>query len=179
MATIQLQNAPFIRKYFYVTGAFGEQRPNHVHTGLDLAPQGYQGSLYAIDDFTVIRKGYEAGGYGHYFIAANSSGVMYLYAHLDREAPSVGSYYNKHDYIGEAGSSGSSTGVHLHLAMQYGSTWKFSNDINDYINPTVYLDGINNVATYADRYYYDGTPSPSKGTKHKFPWFIYQNNSDF
>ena len=177
MADIQVSNAPYINKWFYVTGAFGEPRGSSVHRGLDLAPAGYAGSLYAIDDFTVIYSGVDGSGYGNYFIAKNSANMMYLYAHLASIAPTVGTHFNLHDYIGEAGMTGSATGVHLHLEMQAGTTWQYQAPLSTYTNPCTYLTGINNVATYSDRYYYDGTPSPPTPTtkKKKFPWFIYQN----
>lgn len=174
MADIYVNNAPFINKWFYVTTAFSES-----HKGIDLAPTGYSGSLYAIDDFTVIETGTPTTGYGNYFIAKNNSNVMYLYAHMSSIPPSVGTHFDKWQYVGESGTTGTSTGVHLHLEMQRGTTWNYSAPFSSYINPTSYLTGINNVATYSDRYYFDGTPIPPTPTptgKHKFPWFIYQNN---
>lgn len=177
MADIQVSNAPYINKWFYVTGAFGEPRGSSVHRGLDLAPVGFSGSLYAIDNFTVQYVGFDSTGFGNYFIANNGSGMMYLYAHLSSIPPAVGTYIPIHGYVGEAGQSGSATGVHLHLEMQRGTTWQYQAPLSTYTNPCTYLTGINNVATYSDRYYYDGTPSPPTPTnkKHKFPWFIYQN----
>lgn len=174
MADIQVNNAPYINKWFYVTGAFGEPRGSSVHRGLDLAPTGYAGSLYAIDDFTIQYVGFDSTGFGNYFIANNGSGMMYLYAHLASIPPSVGTHIPIHGYIGEAGMTGSATGVHLHLEMQAGTTWQYQAPLSTYTNPCNYLTGINNVATYSDRYYYDGTPTPTT-KKHKFPWFIYQN----
>lgn len=182
MADIQVANAPFIQKWFYVTGAFGEPRGSGVHKGLDLAPTGYSGSLYAIDTFTVIYSGVDGSGYGNYFIAKNNANMMYLYAHLSSIPPAVGTQFSIHDYVGEAGMTGSATGVHLHLEMQTGTTWQYNAPLSTYTNPTSYLTGINNVATYSDRYYYNGTPGPTPPTptptrEHKFPWFIYQNNN--
>lgn len=177
MADIYLSNAPFINKWFYVTGAFGEPRGSSVHRGLDLAPAGYSGSLYAIDDFTIQYIGFDASGYGNYFIANNGNGMMYLYAHLASIPPSVGTHIPIHGYVGESGQTGSATGVHLHLEMQQGTTWQYGQPLSSYVNPCTYLTGINNVVTYTDRYYYDGTPVPPTPTtkKKRFPWFIYQN----
>ena len=183
MADIQVNNAPFIKKWFYVTGAFGEERTGgRIHKGLDLAPTGYSGKLYAIDDFTVIYSGVDGGGYGNYFIARSDSlGYMYLYAHMSSLPPSVNSHYTKWQYVGEAGMTGSATGVHLHLEMQRGTTWNYNADISGYVNPCEYLTDINNIATYSTRYYFNGNPTPpgptpptpTDKTKHKFPWFIY------
>lgn len=178
MADIYVNNAPFIDKWFYVTGAFGEERSGgKIHKGLDLAPTGYEGSLYAIDDFTIKYIGYDGSGFGNYFIADNGKGMMYLYAHMARIVPAPGHTFNRGDYVGEAGMTGSATGVHLHLEMQSGTEWQYQAPLTTYTNPTSYLTGINNVATYSDRYYYDGIipPTPTSKKKHHFPWFIYQN----
>ena len=181
MADIQVSNAPFINKWFYVTGAFGEERSGgRIHKGLDLAPSGYSGSLYAIDDFTVQYVGFDANGYGNYFIANNGSGMQYLYAHMASVPPSVGTHIPIHGYVGESGMTGSATGVHLHLEMQSGSTWTFNAPLSTYTNPTSYLTDINNVVSSSDRYYYNGSPTPPPPTptrEHHFPWFIYQNNN--
>lgn len=182
MADIQVSNAPFIQKWFYVTGAFGEERSGgRIHKGLDLAPAGYSGSLYAIDDFTIQYVGFDGNGYGNYFIANNGNGMMYLYAHMASIPPAVGTHIPLHGYIGEAGMTGSTTGVHLHLEMQAGSTWTFNAPLSTYTDPTSYLTDINNVATYNDRYYFNGSPTPPppppSTREHHFPWFIYQNNN--
>ena len=184
MADIQVSNAPFINKWFYVTGAFGEQRTDHIHTGLDLAPAGFEGNLYAIDTMTIIARSYDPQGYGYYIICRNNdTNVMYLYSHMFdlSDTKPIGYTYARNEYVGKAGRSGEASGVHLHLAMQYGSTWNFSSNINDYINPTTYLTDIQNIATYGTRYYYNGTipptptptPTPTGTSKSKFPWFIY------
>lgn len=182
MADRYVNNAPFINKWFYVTGAFGEQRTDHIHTGLDLAPAGFEGNLYAIDEMKIIARNYDPSGYGYYVIMRNeNTNVMYLYAHLFdlSDTKPIGYTYQRNEYIGKAGRSGSASGVHLHLAMQYGSTWNFSSNLSDYIDPTSYLTGISNVATMGTRYWYDGTippeptPTPSNKSKNKFPWFIY------
>lgn len=179
MATIYVNNAPFIQKNFVVSGAFGEPRTGHVHTGLDLAPVGYRGSLYAIDEFTVIHSAYDASGYGNYFIARSPNNILYLYAHMLGLPPALGTHFNLYDYVGECGNSGPpGTGWHVHLAMQQGTTWTFSNNLSDYIDPTTYLTGINNVVDYSQYYYFDGTPGPTPTPgvkKSKFPWYIYQN----
>ena len=180
MADRYVNNAPFINKWFYVTGAFGEQRETHVHTGLDLAPTGFEGNLYAIAEMKVIYRGYDASGYGYYIIMRNEySNIMFLYAHMFdlSDAKPVGYTYQRDEYIGKAGRSGSASGVHLHLAMQFGSTWNYSSDINDYIDPTTYLTDIDNVATYNTRYYYEGSPTPPHPTTKKirrFPFYIYK-----
>lgn len=178
MATIYVQNAPFIQRNFIVTQTFN---PNHH--ALDLAPYGGSQALYAIDDFTIIYTHPETSGntYGNYFIASNGNGMMYLYAHLATVPPAVGQHFNIHDYVGMAGRSdggtGTSTGIHLHLEMQQGTSWQYNQPYTSYVNPCTYLTDIQNVVDSSNVYYYDGTPSPPtppQERKHRFPWFILQ-----
>lgn len=171
MARIYVSNAPFIQKDFIVTTAFSQ-----THHAIDLAPYGYAGSLYAIDTFTVLYKGTHSS-YGNYAIFSNGSGVMYLYAHMaGLPQKDVGETYNIHDYIAEAGSTGTSTGVHLHLEMQYGTTWNYQAPFSSYIDPTSYLTDIINVVNPNYVYYFDYTPPiPTTHKKSNFPWYIYQN----
>ena len=182
MAYTYVHNAPFINKAFMVTGAFGEWRGNTQHKGLDLAPVGFAGSLYAIDDFDMIYKGFSAS-YGYYVIFRNSSNMMYLYAHMDvAVSGNVGDHYSHNQYIAEAGSTGTGvTGVHVHLQMQRGISWVYSDDINDFVNPCDYLTDIANVVN-STQYYYDGTPvpppTPTKEIEHHFPWYIYDADPD-
>lgn len=172
MANINLTNAPFIQKQFIVTTAFSSS-----HKALDLAPYGYEGSLYAIDYFKVLYIGVDSS-YGNYAIFSNENGVMYLYAHM-RNLPtkSVGDSYQIHEYIAEAGTTGTSTGVHLHLEMQSGTSWNYQAPFSSYINPCDYLTGIINEASSSNVYYYDGTPTPTptESTKKRFPFFILWN----
>ena len=180
MARTYVNNAPFIDIDFIVTQTF-----NSNHHALDLAPYGGSKPLYAIDNFTVIGSYPDRAGqtYGNYFIAYGSNNTMYLYAHMATTPPAVGTSFNIHEYVGMAGrtdgSTGTSNGIHLHLEMQYGTTWQYNQPYTSYINPCDYLTGINNIVDYNNTYFYDGTPIPPTPTveiKHRFPWFIYQNN---
>ncbi len=184
MSNINLTNAPFIDKKFIVTGAFGEIRSsNRVHRGLDLAPYGYAGDLYAIDHFKLIYKGYDADGYGNYAIFTNENNMMYLYAHMSSlPIKNIGDVYNIHEYIAPAGKTGNSSGVHLHLEMQTGTSWQYSQPITRYTNPCNYLRGIINVASSSNVYYYDGTPTPTptpvitNNSKH-FKWSLFNKRN--
>lgn len=181
MSTINLTNAPFIDKNFVVSGAFGEERSGgRIHRGLDLAPIGYTGSLYAIDDFTIIYRNYDASGYGYYFIATNGNGMMYLYAHMQGQAPSVGTHIPIHGYVGECGNSGpSGTGWHVHIEMQSGTTWRYQQPLSVYTNPCSYLTGINNVTNYSQYYYYDGSPTPPTPSRNnkRFNWILFNKRN--
>ena len=169
MARTYVNNAPFIDIDFIVTQTF-----NSNHHALDLAPYGGSKPLYAIDNFTVIGSYPDRAGqtYGNYFIAYGSNNTMYLYAHMATTPPAVGTSFNIHEYVGMAGTTGQSTGVHLHLEMQNGTSWNYQAPFSDYINPCDYLTGIINVASSSNVYYYDGAPTPPTPTepkKHRFP----------
>lgn len=68
---------------------------------------------------TIITKEYEADGFGNYIIIKGDDGKGFLYAHMADPSPlSVGDTVNVGDYVGWEGTTGSSTGIHLHLEMQ-------------------------------------------------------------
>ena len=181
MTRINLTNAPYINTNFIVTQTFKES-----HHAIDLAPYGGSQPLYAIDNFTVIGSYPDTAGqtYGNYFIARNNLGMMYLYAHLASSPPAVGDVFTIHQYVGMAGMTDgdthTSTGIHLHLEMQQGTTWNYQAPFYAYTDPTSYLDGIINVVNNDNVYYYDGTPyvPPTDIEPHKFPWFIFDADSD-
>ena len=82
-----------------------------MHTGIDYAaPMGTP--IYAPADGTISFKGWK-GGYGHTVMMHHSNGVETLYAHLSAFSPASG-YVRAGEVIGFVGSSGRSTGPHLH-----------------------------------------------------------------
>lgn len=179
MAQINVSNAPFINQTFYVTCAFGQQTSEGIHKGLDLATSpSIPAPLYSVCNGTLIYKGTDIS-YGYYCILRDpDADLMFLYAHLERQTSiGIGETITRNQYISDSGDSGHAFGVHLHLQCQRGSTWRYSSDINDFVDPTTYLTGIINIASGSNAYFYDGTPSPpptpTSKYNHKFPWFIY------
>lgn len=169
---------PFIKKDAYITSIFWEDRGGRPHRGVDLSASGSNVPLYSMCYGDVILKRYDASGYGNYIIIKDrTSGLGFLYAHLKSVNVNVGDVVNIGSQVGIQGSTGSSTGNHLHLEMQDLSTrnWIFQGNREDYINPASWIPY---VETIGDILYYDGTPIPPKPTKKdkkKFPWFIYTN----
>ena len=78
--------------------------------------------------------------------------------------------------VGMEGTTGHSTGIHLHVEMQdisrFNWQWHWSYNKSDYLDPTVFM-GIDNID--GTSWIYDGTPyiPPTKKEKHKFPWVLY------
>ena len=85
------------------------------HTGVDLKAS-YGTPVYAIYDGTVTRAT-NYSGYGKCIDIAHKSGYSSRYAHLSRFAVRSGSKVKKGQLIGYSGSSGVSTGPHLHLEL--------------------------------------------------------------
>ncbi len=88
-----------------------------AHLGVDFAaPTGRQ--VNATADGKVIHKG-RKGGYGKTIMIQHKNGFKSLYAHLNsyNSKIKVGSYVKQGDYIGRVGSTGRSTGPHLHFGL--------------------------------------------------------------
>ena len=102
-----------------VTSGFGT-RWGRLHAGVDIgAPSGTP--IWATKDGTVIFSGVQSG-YGNVVILSHGGGLTTLYAHQSRVAASNGQRVGQGDTIGYVGSTGRSTGPHLHFETRYGST---------------------------------------------------------
>jgi len=98
-----------------VTSTFG-MRWGRMHEGLDIAP-GYGTPIHASKAGTVILAG-TMGGYGNVVIISHGGGFSTLYAHQSRLAVSDGQTVSQGQVIGYVGSSGHSTGPHLHFEIR-------------------------------------------------------------
>lgn len=100
-------------------GARGGSRSS-VHTGLDIsAPSGT--GIRAISAGTVSYAGYK-GSYGNLIIVNHGNGVESYYAHCSALYVSVGQGVDSSTTIGAVGSTGNSTGPHLHLEIRVGGS---------------------------------------------------------
>lgn len=88
-----------------------------THTGIDVpAPKGTK--VLAAKSGTVLTSAYNAGGYGHYVVVRHSSGNTTLYAHLSSRSVKEGDSVKQGDVVGLVGSTGRSTGNHLHYEIR-------------------------------------------------------------
>ncbi len=86
-----------------------------IHRGLDLAVA--EGSpIYATHTGVVTTAAYH-NGYGNYVVITDENGFLTKYAHLSRFYVAEGEEVEQGSLIGEAGSTGNSTGSHLHLEV--------------------------------------------------------------
>lgn len=93
-------------------GGFGST----YHQGLDIAfPKGTK--VLACEDGTVISAGY-MGGLGNCIIIDHGSNLQTVYGHLSEIKVKEGQKVVRGQYIGNVGSTGNSTGPHLHLGVK-------------------------------------------------------------
>ncbi|MBL8046268.1 MAG: M23 family metallopeptidase [Anaerolineales bacterium] len=98
------------------------------HPGLDLG--GNLGDpLYAADSGAVVYAGWNNYGYGNLVIIDHGNGWHTLYAHFNEIYVACGEAVTQGDVIGAAGTTGNSTGPHLHFEMRYNggyvSPWNY------------------------------------------------------
>ena len=96
------------------------------HSGIDIpAPAGTK--IYAAKSGVVIHAAKGTGSswsYGNYVIVSHSDGTSTLYAHMSRIGCKQGQTVKQGDVIGYVGTTGRSTGNHLHFEVRVGSTRK-------------------------------------------------------
>lgn len=105
----------------HITSPFGWRRHpifgvRKFHTGIDLAGPN-RSQIRAADSGSVLFTGWY-GGYGKVVIVSHGNEMATLYAHLSRTSVSVGDNVSKGDVIGNEGTTGFSTGPHLHFEVR-------------------------------------------------------------
>ena len=88
------------------------------HEGIDF-PKKTGHPVRAIADGKVIYTGQQFSGYGKMVIIEHKYGWSSLYAHLNKISVQQGHNVRQKDKIGEVGSTGESSGAHLHLELMY------------------------------------------------------------
>lgn len=131
-----------LKSYKRVSSEYG-YRTNPVtgvyklHAGIDLAANAGT-PIYAAASGYVQVAGWSSGGYGNYVVIYHgkmSDGNTYttLYGHMKSVATTAGKYVKQGELIGYVGSTGNSTGNHLHLEV-----WKGSSKASA-VNPRSYI----------------------------------------
>jgi len=113
-----------ITTYFGQRGAF-----QRFHTGIDLAAP-YGTPIVAAKAGQVEVAGWSSVGYGFHVVLDHGGGVQTLYAHMSRVAVRAGQWVEAGQVIGYVGSTGWSTGPHLHFEVRVGGVAR---------NPLAYL----------------------------------------
>ena len=131
-----------LKSYSRISSEYGWRKNpvsgvNKLHAGIDFAaPAGTP--IYAAASGYVQVAGWSSGGYGNYVIIYHgkmSDGTAYstLYGHMRAVATTAGKYVKQGELIGYVGSTGNSTGNHLHLEV-----WKGGSKANA-VNPRSYI----------------------------------------
>ena len=131
-----------LKSYSRISSEYGWRKNpvtgvNKLHAGTDFAAPGGT-PIYAAASGYVQVAGWSSGGYGNYVIIYHgkmSDGNTYstLYGHMKSVATSAGKYVKQGELIGYVGSTGNSTGNHLHLEV-----WKGGSKANA-VNPRGYI----------------------------------------
>jgi murein DD-endopeptidase MepM/ murein hydrolase activator NlpD len=104
--------------------------PNHhFHNGLDIAGACYN-HIWAADSGIANIPPYMSYGYGNYIIIVHGNGWQTLYGHLAGFAIHNGQVVSRGQLIGYEGTTGNSTGCHLHFSVNHNGRW---------VNPLDYL----------------------------------------
>ena len=119
---------------YTLTSPFGMRKhpvlgTNRMHNGVDMAcPQGTP--IYATRAGKVTTASYQAGGAGYYVSINHLDGFASIYMHMTHFVVSAGQTVTQGQLIGYVGSTGISTGPHLHFGISYAGS---------YVNPLAYI----------------------------------------
>ncbi len=132
--------------FYYVISGYGE-RDGENHKGIDISDAGIDGAqVCAVRDGIVIsvnnscehNYGKSEGGcgcggnYGNYVIISHDGTYSTLYAHMAHTSVSAGDYVKQGQVIGTVGSTGWSTGAHLHFELRVNG---YNENPLDYVSP--------------------------------------------
>ena len=120
--------------YYTLTSPFGMRvHPvlgyKRMHNGIDMACASGT-PIYATRSGTVTVASYQAGGAGNYVSINHGDGFSSIYMHMTHYIVYAGQQVSKGQVIGYVGSTGISTGPHLHFGISYAGT---------YVNPLAYI----------------------------------------
>ena len=122
--------------FYYLSSPWQEDRYSYNHGGIDIAGGGIMGTpVLAADSGTVVSSCNSCshnwgkygscgcgGGYGNYVMIDHGNGKMTVYAHCSSINVYSGQYVSKGQTIGYVGTTGYSTGPHLHYECRYYGT---------------------------------------------------------
>jgi murein DD-endopeptidase MepM/ murein hydrolase activator NlpD len=91
----------------------------HFHTGIDLAAP-VNSPVLAAADGEVTLVGFDPWGYGNYVVISHDGGMATVYGHLNAAQVTVGQLVLQSQQIANEGSTGNSTGPHLHFEVRVG-----------------------------------------------------------
>lgn len=147
---------------FKITSLYGERNPIKTeegytstrHTGIDFGG-GINGKEVVACENGTVKIAKFGKGFGNFIWLVTDSGYGLIYAHLSKMLVKAGDRVVAKQQLGNVGSTGNSTGPHLHFGVATHKEWK-SNSENDWINPAIYLGMLDAKAGQ----WFDGTGVP-------------------
>lgn len=128
---------PTLKNKYCITSYYGYRDWGDFHEGLDISCSGYGSPIYAALDGVVYKAGWDTagagGGGGWGVLVAHENGYYTVYAHMAYLSVQNGQRVSKGTILGGMGTTGYSTGTHLHFGVFYGipyATGSFS--VNPY-----------------------------------------------
>ncbi|WP_341873167.1 phage tail spike protein [Enterococcus casseliflavus] len=118
-------------RYHPITGSY------ELHNGIDLVNGNATTPIYASAAGEVVIAGSYPDWYGNYVVIKHSDGLYTGYAHQSQLRVSVGDTVNQGQQIGNMGTTGPSTGPHLHFQFFTNGPWPSA---DDFINPREHID---------------------------------------
>lgn len=119
-------SSPFGYRYHPLSGVW------KMHNGVDLTgPEGTP--IVATRSGYVTTAAYQAGGAGNYVSLSHGDGFGSIYMHMTHYVVKYGQYVEAGQVIGYMGTTGGSTGVHLHFGISYNGV---------YVNPAEYIPSL-------------------------------------
>lgn len=116
----------------FVSSVYGE-RNGEMHLGIDIA-DSKDSAIYAAKEGTIVRAEWYYG-YGKCIDIKHNDGSWTRYGHMDKFLVNVSDKVNQGDEIGLMGTTGNSTGYHLHFEIRYGN-WPYGRTVD----PNYFLD---------------------------------------
>ena len=124
---------------FMITATYGQKGTHWAkgHQGIDFVAPDRR--IFATCTGTVRLVAYDANGWGNYISIGDEAGRRHIFCHLAEVYVQKGQKVDRTTVIGKMGTTGNSTGTHLHYQLQNGTT---------VIDPTDYLGIPNRIGEY-------------------------------
>ena len=109
----------------YVSSIYGYRSfDDSFHKGIDIAGVAEGTDIYAVYSGTVVRSELNQNGYGNFIVIDHGNGYCTAYAHMSFRNVSVGDTVSVGEVIGGIGTTGDSTGIHLHFEVRWGDEFR-------------------------------------------------------
>lgn len=129
----------------YISSPYGKKRKGgRIHKGIDFAASSGTPIQSVCAGRASVR--YEPNGFGNYVVVRDAAGRLHYYGHMSRTSVQDGAIVFRGSRIGYVGSTGRSTGPHLHYGVKVGGGW---------VNPGPYCRSARGYAT-------GGFPAPGE-----------------